>query len=326
MQTFIESMPKAELHVHLEGTLDAELSLALTRKYHLSPNLDLVAPANGGLAAAKTAAANLELLRDELDFYQLAIAYLIKAKTQNIVYVELVFNPQLHSLRGIDLGTAVRGIRRAQLIGARQLGIKSGLLMGLDASLSAESALLHLVMAEPYREWIQGLSLKGAPTYSITKFKQLMLRAKAMGFKTCLELQDEFLTKDHLKPWLQDIKPERLTLNSALVDWSLAELANSQPLTLGYLPAPEQGLDQLLALGQPVSLHSGQLGQEQPIYTRTLRAAQTHYQLTAEALAELVANTFDSAWMPDVEKLAYQAMLETYLAESAGIYRARAAS
>ena len=165
MKKFIEQLPKAELHVHLEGTLEPELLFELAERN--SVELPYSTPAEvveaydfhdlpSFLAIYYKA---MEVLRTEQDFYDLAMQYFERAAVQNVVYVEPFFDPQAHTSRGVDFGTVVEGIHAAQVDAAEKLGVQSNLIMCFLRDMSADSAQLHLQMAEPYLDWIIGVHL-----------------------------------------------------------------------------------------------------------------------------------------------------------------------
>ena len=164
-EEFINSLPKAELHLHLEGTLEPEL------KFQLAARNDVDLP----YATVKEMRAaydfddlpsflaqyyeGMSVLLSEDDFSDLAMEYFRRVAVQNVVYVEMFFDPQAHTTRGIEFGTVISGIRRAQDQAAEQLGIRSALIMCFLRDLSAESAAETLARAGEYRDWILGVGL-----------------------------------------------------------------------------------------------------------------------------------------------------------------------
>ena len=159
MQSFISNMPKAELHVHLEGTLEPELSFALAAKNNIPLEFDtpeqLIAAYDFHDLPSflKIYYAGMNVLINQEDFYQLTFDYLTKAASENIVYVELFFDPQAHTSRGVSFETIITGIHKAQLDAEDALGIRSQLIMCFLRELSAESAMEHLKLAMPYLPW-----------------------------------------------------------------------------------------------------------------------------------------------------------------------------
>ena len=336
MQSFIEHMPKAELHVRLEGTLDPELCFTLARKYGVSlaytSTEEMYLSLGRQLATTNPwpSAELLDLLRDEMDFYQLAMSYLIKARQQQIHYVELVFNPQVHSLRQVELGTVVRGIRRAQLIAARQLGVKSGLVMGLDASQSLDSAKLHLVMAEPYREWLQGICLHARKAADLDKFTSLCNQLREQHMPLAVQVCASEFAEHTPAAQLRQLQPQRLILTQDSSDWrslQLSELQERLGLTLCLLPGEPSaplGLGQLLAESPLVNLTPQAPGLRRTYLTQLLNQVQSSDALCSDQLAALMANAIETAWISDSDKQLLNGQLEAYLANYCDSFQSRA--
>ena len=166
LRSFITGMPKCELHVHIEGTLEPEMKFDLAKRNGMTlPYKDVTA-----MRAAydfhdlpsflKIYYEGMRVLVHEPDFYDLTYAYLAKAHAHNVRYVEMFFDPQPHTGRGVAFDVVIRGIRRAQTDAERMLGVKSQLIMCFLRDWSAEFAMTTLVQALPYREWIVGVGLE----------------------------------------------------------------------------------------------------------------------------------------------------------------------
>jgi adenosine deaminase len=161
----LKEMPKAELHVHVEGTLEPEMMFEMAARngvclpygsvreaqeaYHfadLQSFLDLYYEAT-------------RVLVHERDFYDLALAYITKAASQGVRHAEIFFDPQAHTERGVPFETAITGLRRALLDAQRRLGVSSHLILCFLRHLSAEAAAETLRQALPFREWFAGVGL-----------------------------------------------------------------------------------------------------------------------------------------------------------------------
>ena len=162
MQAFIENMPKAELHVHLEGTIEPQLSFELARRngidipYRTAEEMVEAYDFYDLPSFLEIYYAGMRVLRTEDDFRELTWQYLEKARSQNIVYVEMFFDPQAHTSRGVAFDTVIRGIREAQEKAYAELGIESHLIMCFLRDMDADSAREHLQTARPYLDWIIG--------------------------------------------------------------------------------------------------------------------------------------------------------------------------
>jgi adenosine deaminase len=185
---FIASLPKAELHLHIEGTLEPEMAFQLAAKHG-------VALPYAGIEAMRQAYqfANLqsfldiyyagaELLRDEADFHALTAAYLRKAHSQGVVHAEIFFDPQTHTQRGVAFDSVVGGIRRALLEAERELGITHRLILCFLRHLSAEEAMRTLEQALPFGDVIAGVGLDSSESgHPPSKFAAVFDRARRAG-------------------------------------------------------------------------------------------------------------------------------------------------
>ena len=189
MYDWLNALPKAELHLHLEGTLEPELLFKLAERHG-------VALPWGDVEALRAAYnfgnlqefldlyyAGADVLRTEQDFYDLTWAYLLKCKEQNVIHTEPFFDPQTHTDRGIPFEVVVRGITQALADGEKQLGVTSGLILSFLRHLSEDAAQATLDQALPFRDHFVAVGLdsseKGHPP---SKFKRVFARARAEGF------------------------------------------------------------------------------------------------------------------------------------------------
>ena len=331
MQAFIENMPKAELHVHLEGTLEPELSFALARKNNIAlgyetPEELIAAYDFYDLPSFLTIYYGaMKVLRDEADFYQLTWNYLSKAYSQNTVYVELFFDPQAHTSRGVEFGVIMHGIRAAQEDAEAKLGIKSQLIMCFLRDMSAESAMEHLLMAEPYRKWLVGVGLdsdeKNNPP---AKFSEVFKRARAMGLKLTMHCDvNQQNTLLHISQCLDDIVVDRIDhgVNSLESD-ALCEAIKAKGLGLTVCPVSNRFVVQSLTSKEiRTMLDKGMLAtinSDDPAYFRAylnenLIELQREGNFSPEEISTLVANAFRVAWLTDEEKMSYLQKLGTYI-------------
>ncbi|HJE71768.1 MULTISPECIES: adenosine deaminase [Pseudomonas] len=198
MYDWLNALPKAELHLHLEGTLEPELLFKLAERHG-------VALPWGDVEALRAAYnfgnlqefldlyyAGADVLRTEQDFYDLTWAYLLKCKEQNVIHTEPFFDPQTHTDRGIPFEVVVRGITQALSDGEKQLGVTSGLILSFLRHLSEDAAQATLDQALPFRDHFVAVGLdsseKGHPP---SKFKRVFARARAEGFPAVAHAGEE---------------------------------------------------------------------------------------------------------------------------------------
>lgn len=187
---FIEKLPKVELHMHLEGSLEPELMMALALRNKMKfPFQDIaqlrdIYKFHGCKEFLDIYYRAVSVLVTEQDFYDLTWAYLEKAHIQNIVHVELFFDPQAHTQRGVFFDTVVNGINRALLDGEEKLGITSQLIMCFARHLSEDDAFRTLEFATPHNDKIFGVGLDSLePGNPPSKFERVFTRARKNGFK-----------------------------------------------------------------------------------------------------------------------------------------------
>ena len=188
---FIDSLPKAELHLHLEGTLEPAHFLALAKRNNIEIPYRTVADVKRAYRFG-----NLQefldiyyrgsrVLVQERDFFELTWAYLERARAENIRHVEVFFDPQAHTSRGVHFDTVLSGIAEALEKGARELGISSRLIMCFLRDLNLASAFEALEQACEHKDRISAVGLDSAEAgYPPGKFKDLFDLAKAEGFRT----------------------------------------------------------------------------------------------------------------------------------------------
>ena len=158
MHHWLNTLPKAELHLHLEGSLEPELLFALAARNQIAlpwADVETLRKAyafNNLQEFLDLYYRGADVLRSEQDFYDLTWAYLQKCKAQNVIHVEPFFDPQTHTDRGIPFEVVLTGIQQALQDGQQQLGISSGLILSFLRHLSEEAAFDTLKQAMPFRE------------------------------------------------------------------------------------------------------------------------------------------------------------------------------
>ena len=189
IEEFIAGVPKCELHLHIEGTLEAELVFGLAARnnqplpYADAAEMKAANPFHDLTSFLVGYYSNMAVLRHEQDFYDLTYAYLSKAASQNVRYAEIFFDPQAHTSRGVTFDTIIRGLRRALLDARRILGIDAGLIMCFLRDFSAEYAMATLMESLPYKDVIIGVGLDSDERDNPpVKFKVVFERARAEGY------------------------------------------------------------------------------------------------------------------------------------------------
>jgi adenine deaminase len=195
---FIQGLPKAELHLHIEGTLEPEMLFELARRN----SIKLPYPSVEALRAAYNFQ-NLQefldlyyqgtnVLRERRDFYDLTWAYMEKAKLQTVLHAEVFFDPQAHTRRGIRFADVIEGIDEALRDAKDRLGLSSKLILCFLRDLDIENAMATLDQALAYKDRIVGVGLDSAEIGNPpTKFTEVFARARQEGFLTVAHAGEE---------------------------------------------------------------------------------------------------------------------------------------
>ena len=243
LDAFVLGLPKAELHLHIEGSLEPELMFALAQRNHVAlPFADVEA------VRAAYDFSNLQdfldiyyqganVLLTEPDFYDLAMAYFKRAAADNVRHAEIFFDAQTHTGRGITYETVINGLSRAQQDAETQYGLTSGLILCFLRHLPEDAAFETLAMAEPYLDRIIGVGLDSSEVgHPPSKFKGVFARARELGLKLVAHAGEEG-PPDYVYEALDILKIDRIDHgNRSLEDPALVKRIVDTGLTLTVCP------------------------------------------------------------------------------------------
>ncbi|MBD5771476.1 adenosine deaminase [Marinomonas colpomeniae] len=330
LQDFIEGMPKCELHVHVEGTLEPEMKFELAKRNNIElPYANIEALKNAydfddlpSFLAIYYEGMNV--LLTEQDFFDLTYAYLVKAHSQNVLYTEMFFDPQAHTARGVGFDTVIRGIRRAQIAAETSLGIRSQLIMCFLRDWSAEFAMTTLLQSLPYKEWIIGVGLDSDERNNPPmKFNKVFQRAREEGYLLTVHCDvNQQGSIQHIWQAVNDIGADRLDHGvNAIEDKALCEEIKKRSLALTMCPISNayvvggtkaDVLDQMLDLGMRVTVNSDDPAYFPGYMNENLIRLQEEVNLGKDKLVQLTRNAFEGAWLPRATKDRYLAELEDF--------------
>lgn len=330
LEDYIRGMPKAELHVHLEGTLEPEHIFAMAERNNIE--LDYKTPEEvisaydfRDLPSFLTIYyAAMGVLQTEQDFFELAYHYFERAAKDNIVYVEPFFDPQGHTSRGVKFDTIVTGIHRAQITAKEKLGIESNLIMCFLRDMSAESAMEHLEMSLPYRDWIVGVGLdsdeKDNPPI---KFIEVFARAREEGYKLTMHCDvNQVDIVDHIWQCLRDINVDRIDhgINS-LEDEALCDEIVKRNLGLTVCPISNrfvvqsltsQEIKTMLGKGMKVTINSDDPGYFRAYLNDNFLALIEEVTFDQEEITRLNLNAFEVSWLAENSRDRYMEQVQNF--------------
>jgi len=194
----LRAMPKAELHIHIEGSLEPELIFALARRNQVAIPYASVEALRQAYAFTNLQSfldiyyAGASVLLVEQDFHDMAMAYLERAAADNVVHAELFFDPQTHTARGVDIGVVIQGLHRACQDARARWGIDASLILCFLRHLSEEDAVHTLEQALPYRDLFIGVGLDSSELgHPPEKFAQVFARSRALGLHVVAHAGEE---------------------------------------------------------------------------------------------------------------------------------------
>jgi adenosine deaminase len=321
LPALLHAMPKAELHIHIEGSLEPELIFALAQRNGVALAYPSVAALRAAYAFTDLQSfldiyyAGASVLIQAQDFEDMAMAYFARAAADNIVHAELFFDPQTHTARGVSFETVIRGLTRACVRAQRELGISSALIMCFLRHLSEEEAFATLEEAMPYRGQFIGVGLdsgeRGNPP---EKFARVFARCRELGLHAVAHAGEEG-PPQYIRDALDVLKVERIDHGVRCIeDPALVQrLARDQvPLTVCPLSnvklrvfdtLADHNLAALLDAGLCVTVNSddpayfgGYLNQN---FVETFEALP---RLNAQHAHQLASNSFQASFVGDADK------------------------
>ena len=331
MDKFVAGLPKIELHVHIEGTLEPELLFALAERNHIElpyPDVDSLRSAyqftnlKSFLDLYYQGAA---VLQTQADFFDLTWAYLLRCQQDNVVHTEIFFDPQTHTQRGISFETVILGIQSALEQGERELGITSRLILCFLRHLSEESAFATLEQALPFKALIHGIGLDSSELGNPPeKFARVFARAKTEGWRLVAHAGEEG-PASYIWDALDLLHVDRVDHGVRAMDdpLLLARLAAERmPLTVCplsntrlcvYATMAEHTILDLLDKGLCVTVNSDDPAYFGGYMGANYQALVDHLQASKEQLRQLALNSVEASWLGDKQKRMLEQRILAYV-------------
>ncbi|MBB3188686.1 adenosine deaminase [Microbacter margulisiae] len=320
IETFIQHIPKAELHLHIEGTLEPELMMKIAKRNEISLDYESVDEIKKAYQFSNLQDfldiyyAGANVLRHETDFFDLTWSYLTKAHSQNIVHTEIFFDPQTHTERGVAFSTVITGIHKALEKAQNELGISSKIIMSILRHLDEDSALETLKEALPYKEWITAIGLDSSEVGNPpSKFARVFEKAKTEGFETVAHAGEEG-DAGYVREAIEILKVSRIDHgNRSLEDELLIKhiVENKIPLTVCPLSnlklkvvkeAIDHPLLKMLNRGMVATVNSDDPAYFGGYINENFLAMSEALNLTAKHVHQLSRNSFIASFLTQEEK------------------------
>jgi adenosine deaminase len=333
MNVFIRDIPKAELHLHIEGTLEPETLFRIAERNGIKIKFDSVEKLrqayrfNNLQSFLDIYYEGAGVLQNETDFYELTWEYLLKAKDQNVRHVEIFFDPQTHTERGIPFETVITGIYQALSDGARDLNISFCLIMCFLRHLSESEAMETLLQALDFRDKITGVGLDSSESgHPPSKFMRVFEKARNEGFLTVAHAGEEG-PPEYIWEAIQGLKVQRIDHGvRALEDKSLINELKRRQIPLTVCPLSniklcvfknirEHNFKALFDQGLCVTVNSDDPAYFGGYVVENYLALQNAFQLTRNDIAQLAINSFNAAFISQDKKDIFIDQIKKFMAE-----------
>lgn len=320
MEEFIKGIPKAELHLHIEGTFEPELMFEIANRNGIDLNYKNIEELKKAYNFSNLQEfldiyyAGCNVLIYEVDFYDMTWAYLKKAKEQNILHTEIMFDPQTHTDRSISFETVINGIHKALADAETKLGITSKLIMSFLRHLPEKAAFETLEQAKPFKKWIDAVGLDSSELgHPPSKFERVFQKAKEEGYLIVAHAGEEgppeYVTQalellhvdriDHGNRCLEDINVvnDLIERKMALTVCPLSNLKLQVVKDLKKHP-----LKKMLDKGLFVTINSDDPAYFGGYLNENYIEIQKALDLSKEDIIQLAANSFKASFLNETEK------------------------
>jgi adenosine deaminase len=333
LATFARDLPKAELHLHIEGTLEPELMFELAGRNGVQLPYGSVDEVRRAYVFSDLQSfldiyyAGCQVLVEEQDFYDLTWAYLNRAVTQGVRHAEIFFDPQTHTDRGVPFETVISGIHRALEDGTSRLRITGGLILCFLRHLSADAAMRTLREALPYQQWILAVGLDSSEVGNPpSKFRAVYDRAREAGLLAVAHAGEEgppayvwealdVLKARRIDHGVRCADDERLVarLVEEQVPLTVCPLSNVKLRVFPNLRA--HNLKQLLGRGLLVTVNSDDPAYFGGYVADNFRDSAAALGLDRDDLLTLARNSFIASFLPEDRRRVYLDELDRFAAQ-----------
>lgn len=334
LETLIRQMPKAELHLHIEGTLEPELMFEIARRNHIGLRFSSVEEVREAYNFHNLQSfldiyyEGAQVLIHEQDFYDLTRAYMDRIAQESVRHVEIFFDPQTHTERGVAFETVIKGIHRALFDAECLYGISSRLILCFLRHLSEEDAMTTLEQALPYKQWITAVGLDSSEEgHPPAKFKTVFDRARNEGLLAVAHAGEEG-PPSYIWQALDLLQVKRIDHGvRCLEDPSLVIRLKRERIPLTVCPLSNvklrvfdcmanHNIKALLDEGLCVTVNSDDPAYFGGYITDNYLAVADALPLSPEQMIQLAKNSFEASFISDGKKQRYYNELDRLLQES----------
>ena len=320
MKKFIEEIPKAELHLHIEGTFEPELMFTIAKRNGIKLDYCSIEDLKKAYNFSNLQEfldiyyTGCNVLINEIDFYDMTWAYLTKAKEQNIIHTEIMFDPQTHTDRGISFETVIKGIHKALVDAETKLGITSKLIMSFLRHLPEEAAFVILEKAAPFKEWIDAIGLDSSEVgHPPSKFERVFKKAKKEGYLIVAHAGEEG-PPEYITEALQLLQVDRIDHgNRCLEDVNVVNDLVERKMALTVCPLSnlklkvvkdlnEHPLKKMLIKGLFVTINSDDPAYFGGYLNDNYFEIQRALDLSKEDIIQLAENSINASFLNKIEK------------------------
>ena len=331
MIELIKKLPKAELHLHIEGSLEPELMFRLAQKNDIQipyKDIDDVRRAYN-FTNLQTFLdiyyAGANVLITQQDFYDLTWAYILKCVEDNVIHTEIFFDPQTHTERGVEFATVINGIKSALADAKAEYGISSCIIMCFLRHLSQDAAFETLEAAMAFKDDIVGVGLDSSELGNPpSKFTEVFRQAKAAGFKVVAHAGEEadfsyiyealdVLRSDRIDHGVQAIHSAALMQRLKAEQIPLTVCPNSNIELKVFDSYQDHNIKTLLDYGLNVSVNSDDPAYFKGYINKNFINLVENLPLTEDDIVTLVKNSFRASFIDDDLKRAYLARVDLAL-------------
>jgi adenosine deaminase len=324
----LRAMPKTELHMHIEGSLEPELIFQMAKRNQVQIPYSSVEVLRAAYAFTDLQSfldiyyAGASVLLQEPDFYDMAWAYFLKAHADNVVHAELFFDPQTHTARQVPMATVINGLHRACVDAHTKLGISASLIMCFLRHLSEEEALQTLEQAKPHLDKIIGVGLDSSEQgHPPEKFERVFAQARALGLRVVAHAGEEG-PPAYIWGALDVLKAERIDHGvQAIHDTALMQRLAQERIPLTVCPLSNQklcvfpnladhNLGAMLDQGLCVMLNSDDPAYFGGYLNDNFLQTFAALPLTAAHAYQLACNSFEASFVPEAQKQVWRSQLD----------------